>query len=350
MPGDPLRLRARFSVNPQHGPRLDASPAPDQASSSANVHRGAIVVDLHCDTLLEVAAKTRDIRNRSSDGAIDLPRLREGGMGAQVFAAFIHPKEAARGFARALELVSAFERLLVESPVALGKAMTAREVEALQGGDRIGAILAIENGSAIERDVANLEWLYRRGVRMMSLTWNQSNALADGALEVVHGGLTSFGRTVVARMQELGMVVDVSHLSPQSFWDVLAASHGPIIASHSNAAGLTPHPRNLTDDQLRAIADRAGVVGVNFYPVFLGRPTLDRVLDHMDYLVHVMGIDHVGLGSDFDGFTGQVQGLEDVSKLPNLTRGLLARGYPQEQIVKILGGNVLRVFHYVWGE
>ncbi len=322
----------------------------DQPLSGEEVHRGALVIDLHCDTLLEVAAKARDIRDYSSHGSIDLPRLRAGGMGTQVFAVFIHPREAARGFTRALELISAFERMLEESPRALSNVTSTRELTACHSEGRIGAILAVENGDALERDLANLDRLYRRGVRMMSLTWNQSNALADGALEVVHGGLTPFGQQVVAGMQERGMVIDVSHLSPQSFWDVLAASHGPLVASHSCAAGLTPHPRNLTDDQLQAMAQRGGVVGVNFFPVFLGQPTLERLLDQIEYLVKVMGVDHVGLGSDFDGFTGQVQGLEDVSKLPNLTAGLLGRGCTQEQIVKILGANVLRVFRQVWGQ
>ncbi len=325
------------------------SPAAVSASTAADLHRDTIVVDLHCDTLLEVQARKRDIRNRSARGAIDLPRLREGGMGAQVFAVFVHPQEAPRGFARALELITAFDRMIEENPRSLGRATTVAEITALHGEGRIGAVLAIENADALEHDLGNLERLYRRGVRMMSLTWNQSNPLADGALEQTHGGLTAFGRQVVARMQELGMVIDVSHLSPQSFWDVLAASHGPIVASHSSAAGLTPHPRNLTDAQLRAIAQRGGLVGVNFYPVLLGRPTLDRVLDHIDYLVKVMGVDHVGLGSDFDGFTGQVEGLEDISKLPRLTAGLLARGHSPEQVRKILGGNALRVFRQVWG-
>ncbi len=319
------------------------------ARQAQDLHRDAVVVDLHCDTLLEVQARVREIRDRSARGAIDLPRLREGGMGVQVFAAFVHPQEAPRGFARALELIGAFDRMLEENPRSLGRVTTATEIRTFHRGGKIGALLAIENGDAVGGDVANVEPLYRRGVRMMSLTWNQSNPLADGALEQKHGGLTPFGRKVVARMQELGMVIDVSHLSPQSFWDVLAASHGPIVASHSSAAGLTPHPRNLSDAQLRAIAARGGVVGVNFYPVFVGRPTLERVLDHIDYLVKIMGIDHVGLGSDFDGFTGQVQGLEDVSKLPNLTAGLVARGYTREQVLKILGGNALRVFAQVWG-
>jgi len=322
----------------------------DQPPAAVEVHRDAVVIDLHCDTLLEVAARTRNIGDSSPRGSIDLPRLRTGGVDAQVFAAFIHPKEATRGFARALELIGAFDRMLEENPEAFGRVTTPRDLTASNRDGRIGAILSIENGDALEGNLDNLERLHRRGVRMMSLTWNQSNALADGALEAVHGGLTAFGRRVVASMHERRMIVDVSHLSVQSFWDVLAVAQGPVVASHSCAAGLTPHPRNLTDEQLQAIAQLGGVVGVNFYPVFLGQPTLERLLDHIDHMVSVMGVDHVGLGSDFDGFTGHVQGLEDVSKLPSLTAGLIARGYGKEPVIKILGANVLRILAQVWGQ
>lgn len=327
-----------------------AQPISTSALSPDEIHREALVVDLHCDTLLDVTAKKRDIRERSTQGSIDLPRLREGGMTAQVFAAFIHPNESARGATRAFELIGAFDRVLEENGDTLGRVTHTWEIARLRGEGRIGAILSVENGDALEGTLDNLERLYAHGVRMMSLTWNASNALADGVQEEVHGGLTPLGRDVIAHMQALGMVVDVSHLSVKSFWDVLNAMHGPVIASHSSAAALNPHPRNLTDDQLKAIAQRGGVVGVNFYPLFLGQPTLERLLDHLDHLVEVMGDDHVGLGSDFDGFSGQVEGLEDVSKLPNLTIGLLRRGYAREAILKLLGGNVLRVFKRVWGD
>jgi membrane dipeptidase len=271
-------------------------------------------------------------------------------MAAQVFAAFIDPKESARGAARAFELIGAFDRILKENADILGRVIHAWEIATLRGEGRIGAILSIENGDALEGDLDNLERLYARGVRMMILTWNAINAYADGVQEEVHGGLTLLGRDLIAHMQALGMVVDVSHLSVKSFWDVFNAMHGPVVASHSSAASLNPHPRNLTDDQLKAIAQRGGVVGVNFYPLFLGQPTLERLLDHLDHLVETMGDQHVGLGSDFDGFPGQVVGLEDVSKLPNLTAGLRRRGYAREAILKLLGGNVLRVFKRIWGD
>lgn len=314
----------------------------------SSLHREATVVDLHSDTLLDVASGKRDISRRGTTGHIDLPRLREGGVDVQVFAAFIHPREAERGYARALELLDAFDRMVASYPDVLGRAVTFKDIEDLGHQGKVAAVLSIESGDAVQGNPANVDRLYRRGVRIMSLTWNNSTALADGALEQRHGGLTPVGRRVLARMAALGIVVDVSHLSEKSFWDVLEATRGPVVATHSNAAGLTPHVRNLTDEQLRALARRGGVVGVNYYPVFTGGPTLIHVLAHVDYLVKVMGADHVALGSDFDGFAQTVDGLEDVSRLPNLTAGLLARGYSRDDVKKILGGNALRVFREVW--
>ena len=317
--------------------------------SAAALHRDATVVDLHNDVMLEVLAHKRDIATRSPVGHSDLPRLREGGVDVQVFALFVHPKEAERGYARITDLLDAFDRFAAAHTGMVELATSVAEITRLEAAGRLAVVLAVENASALEGNPDRVEVLYRRGVRMMGLTWNNSNGLADGALEAHHGGLTPLGRQVLARMQELGVVVDVSHLSEQSFWNVLEATRGPIVATHSNAAGLTPHPRNLTDEQLRAIARRGGVVGVNFYPTFTGGASLARILDHLEYLVNVMGADHVALGSDFDGFTGRVNDLEDVSRLPNLTAGLLSRGHDAQTVKKILGGNALRVFKEVWG-
>ena len=315
----------------------------------AALHREAVIADLHSDTILDVASGKRDVAVRGSAGHIDLPRMRDGGVDVQVFALFVHPRFAGSGGRRVTELLDAFDGL-VHAQRTLAPATTVAAIEQAVRRGRIAAVLSVENGSALDGDPANLDRLYARGVRMLSLTWNQSNDLADGALEDVHGGLTPLGRRVLARMQELRMVIDVSHLSQRAFWAVLDATQGPIAATHSNAAGLTPHRRNLTDDQLRALARRGGVVGVNFYPAFTGGATVEHVLRHMDYLVKLIGADHVALGSDFDGFSETVAGLEDVSKLPALTAGLLARGYTPADVRKILGGNVLRLFRDVWGE
>jgi membrane dipeptidase len=302
----------------------------------AVLHRDAIVVDLHSDVILDVASGKRDIAVRGTAGHVDLPRLREGGVDVQVFAMFVH-------------LLDAFDRLARSQPTLA----PATSVEAIQRAvhlRRIAAVLSVENGSALDGDPANLGRLHARGVRILSLTWNQSNDLADGALEDAHGGLTPLGRRVLATMADLRMIVDVSHLSERAFWAVLDATRGPVMATHSDAAGLTPHRRNLTDDQLRALARRGSVVGVNYYPAFTGGSTIQHILAHLDYLVKIVGSDHVALGSDFDGFSQTIAGLEDVSKLPALTAGLLARGYAPDDVRKILGGNALRVFQTVWGK
>jgi len=308
----------------------------------------AVVVDLHCDTILDIHSGERRLDQRSAKGHIDLPRLKDGGVDVQVFAVYIAPKLAGRGPARARELIETFRGVMAANARQITHVTTVEGIERARREGKIAAVLSIENGDALGGDPKLLDEFYQHGVRMLGLTWNPSNALGDGALGRQHGGLTDLGRAVLRRMEELGMVVDVSHLSEGSFWDAVKATRGPIIASHSNAAALHQHPRNLTDEQLRAIAGRGGVVGVNFYAGFLGEATLPRVLDHIEYMVKVIGVDHVALGSDFDGIPQAPVGLEDASKMPNITAGLLSRGFTPEQIHKILGGNALRVFKQVW--
>ncbi len=317
--------------------------------ATLEVHRSALVVDLHCDTILDIQAGKRTLAQRSTEGHVDLPRLREGGVGAQVFAMFVAPRMTRRGQARVRELIQTFPGTVKASASEIAPVTTVDPIEQARREGKVAAILSIENGGdAVGGDPRGLDNLYREGVRMIGLTWNLSNPLGDGAPGRTHGGLTDAGRATLRRMEEMGIVVDVSHLSEASFWDAMKVTRGPIIASHSNASGLHPHPRTLTDDQLRVIAQRGGVVGVNFYAGFLGAASLEHVLAHIDYLVKVMGVDHVALGSDFDGIPQAPRGLEDVSKMPNLTAGLQRRGYTTEQIQKILGGNAIRVLREVW--
>ncbi|MDQ7828686.1 MAG: dipeptidase [Armatimonadota bacterium] len=307
------------------------------------------MVDLHADTLLDLAAGRRDLAGGGL-GHVDLPRLHQGGVTVQVFAAFVHPREALHGPARLAELLTAFQAALRRHAPAVAHVRTMADLEAAVGAGRVAAVVSVENlGDALAGREEAVADLVRAGVRMAGLTWNFPNPLADGALEQRHGGLTALGRRVVRRLEREGIVVDVSHLSEAAFWQVLEVTTGPVVASHSNAAAVHPHRRNLTDAQLRAIAARDGVVGVNFYPPFLGAPTLERVVAHIDHMAEVMGVRHVALGSDFDGITQVPAGLEEVSRLPNLTRALVDRGYAGEAVARILGQNALRVFRRVWG-
>lgn len=311
---------------------------------------GPLVVDLHCDTVLRWAARKGRLSARGRGGHVDLPRLRAGGVGVQVFALYVAPSFAPdRSYERAHALLHAFQAEAAVHRADLGIATSVGRARRLLGAGKIAAVLSIENGDAIEDDLSRLEEFYRAGVRMLSLTWNPSNRLADGAMEHRHGGLTAFGRRAVRRMQELGILVDVSHLSEQSFWDVHRITRGPIIASHSDAAALEPHPRNLSNAQIRALADRGGVIGINFYPGFLGEPTVERVVDHIGHMVRIGGVGCVAMGSDFDGIASTPRGLDDASKFPLLSRLLARRGYGPREIAQIMGGNALRVFRAVWG-
>jgi membrane dipeptidase len=215
---------------------------------------------------------------------------------------------------------------------------------------RIAAMLSIEGGEPLEGDLGVLRMLYRLGIRMIGLTWYYRNALADGLWEHrTKGGLTRFGVNVVEEMTCLGMIADVSHLTDEGFWDLLDVTANPVIASHSNARTVCASPRNLTDDQIKALAERGGVVGLNFSSrhVKEERATVKDLVDHVDHIVRLVGADYVGLGSDFDGTRTPPEGLEDASRHPNFTRELVERGYSDHEIQKMLGENHLRVFKKV---
>ncbi len=309
-----------------------------------------LVVDLHCDTVLRWYARKGSLRAAGRGGHIDLPKLRAGGVGVQVFALYVAPRFAPRrSHRRAQALLAAFNAQVAAHGSQIGVATSVAEIRRLQRAGKVAAVLSIENGDAIEDDIDLLAAFYAAGIRMMSLTWNPSNRLADGAMEHRHGGLTPFGRRVVGRMQELGIILDVSHLSEKSFWDAHRMTRGALVASHSDAADLEPHPRNLSNAQIRALADRGGVIGVNFYPRFLGEPTLARVVAHIDHMVRHGGAGCVAMGSDFDGISSTPRGLENASRFPAIARALRRRGYSPGQIARIMGGNALRVFRAVWG-
>ncbi len=309
-----------------------------------------LVVDLHCDTVLRWADGKATLDRRGRGGHIDLPRLRAGDVGVQVFALYVAPSFGPdRSHARARALLRTWREEMRRHRSGAGPATSVTQIRQLHRADKIAAVLSIENGDAIEDDLERIGAFWRAGVRMMSLTWNPSNRLADGAMEHRNGGLTPFGLRAVRRMQALRIIVDVSHLSEQSFWDVLRMTRGPIIASHSDAAAIQPHPRNLTNAQIHALAERGGVIGINFYPDFLGEPSLERVAVHIDHMIREGGVGCVAMGSDFDGIASTPRGLEDASRFPRLSRLLARRGYAPTEIAQVMGENALRVFREVWG-
>ncbi len=321
------------------------------------MHKECLVFDAHCDTLLEALTGKRRLGTRSEQGHLDLPRLKEGGVNVQIFALFVRPYYLPSGATReALRLIDTFYHELQDNQENLVLATRVADIEQAKEEGKVAAVLSLEGAEALEGDLALLRVFYRLGVRSVGLTWNLRNQAADGVDETrSSGGLTNFGLQLVQELNRLGLVIDVSHLAPRGVRDVLIASEAPLIASHSNAHALCPHRRNLTDEQLTGIAATGGVVGITFVPNLLdveeNNAHLERVLDHIEHVARVAGMDHVGLGSDFDGFfeTERVPGLEDVSQMPNLTAGLLQRGYKEEEVKKIMGGNFMRVFREIIG-
>lgn len=324
------------------------------------LHRETLVFDGHCDTLLAVVGRGEEpgrlLGERSGRGHLDLPRMREGGVGAQVFACYVRREYRHAGAAaEVLRLLDAFYREWEANAEHMALCTTAAEVESAHAQGKVAALLAIEGGEALEESLGTLRMFHRLGVRLLTLTWNFRNALADGLWAARSGGgLTEFGVEVVREMNRLGMVVDVAHLAPAGVNDVLEVSEAPVVASHANARALCDHPRNLTDAQLEGIAATGGLVGVSFVPNFIAEEgqgaSLERLADHIDHIVQVAGIDHVGLGSDWDGFSAekaQVEGLRDVTDLPALTAELCRRGYTAEEVRKVLGENWLRVWRTV---
>lgn len=329
-----------------------------------DLHARCVVFDGHCDTLLSIRDGARRLGERcqprpeggvTNSQHIDLPRLLEGGVTAQIFACFVRkpylPSDATN---EALRVIDAFYQALDENPDTLMLATTAADVERAKAEGKVAGVLSLEGAEALEGDLAMLRAFHRLGLRALGFTWNWRNQAADGLDESrTGGGLTEFGVEVVREANRLGVILDIAHLAPAGVRDVLALSEAPVVASHANARSLCDHRRNLTDEHMEGLAASGGLVAVTYVPSFLAQnsqdASLERVLDHVDYIVKVVGVDHVGLGSDFDGFNGVLPGLEDVSHLPALTAGLVARGYTDDDVAKILGGNYLRVFRQVAG-
>lgn len=318
------------------------------------LHRESFVVDAHCDTALRLAAgDSLTPGGGAAPGHVDLPRLRAGGVDLQVFALWVDADSRKHGrLRRCLELLDAVvaetERLRDDFRLVL----SARDIDDAAQAGQIGVLLSIEDGAALEGSLAALRAAYKLGVRALGLTWNGRNELGEGVGAAVGKGrgLTAFGRDVVREMNRLGMVVDVSHLSEAGFWDVMDVSTATVIASHSNARAICDHPRNLTDSQIKALAERGGVIGINFFPPFLrrdARASVEDIVRHIDYIVDLVGPEHVGFGSDYDGISTTPAGAEHVSRLPAVTEALLRRGYEDDDVRRILGNNFLRVFRQI---
>jgi len=367
---------------------------PDEAAR--RIQSGVLGFDTHNDTVQRVIYFNADLGKRSSEGMIDLPRLREGGIHVPFFALWVPTyykgSEAVR---RTLDLRDAMQGVLDKYPDQIELATSARDIERIVGQKKIAAVLTVEGGHQIADDLSVLRMYRRMGVLSMTLTHFRNNDWADSSTDKPeHNGLTDFGKQVVREMNAIGMIVDISHVSDKTFYDVLEVTTKPVIASHSSCRALSDVPRNMSDDMLRALARNGGVVGVNFSAAFLnqtdaenlkkkttqenaleptltgsalddyaakeyradyatthvGHATLDDAANCIDHIVKVAGIDHVGIGSDFDGIPDVPAGLEDVSKMPNLTAALLKRGYTEADIQKIMGGNLMRVLKAVVGE
>jgi membrane dipeptidase len=350
------------------------------------VHRSAILIDTHND----VTSRTVDgfaLGTRAADGHTDIPRLKEGGVTAVFFAAYVGAEYAKNGQSahRALQMIDTIRHDIAERyPNDFVFATTAADIVRAKKAHKMAALIGIEGGHAIEDDVRLLRDYYQLGVRYMTLTHVNTNGWADSSGDINdatvthHSGLTAAGRGVIAEMNRLGMMVDIAHVSDKTFQDVLEASNAPVLSSHSSCRALSNIPRNMTDDMIRAVAKKGGVIQLNFGCEFLSqksadsspygnpakfagqdkavvaeaekhivRATLDDLVAHIDHIKQIAGIDAVGLGSDFDGVTCTPIGLENNSQWPNLTRKLLERGYTAAEIRKIYGANLLRVMREV---
>lgn len=305
------------------------------------------VADGHCDSIGDYIQGKRSLKHNNEGGHWDLERAREGGLMLQIMACYIEndfkPSSATR---RGLELIHAAHQFISENPEKIMLVLSQKELRQLPHADKLGVLLSVEGGEILGESLFMLDIIYQLGVRALGLTWNQRNALADGAGERTHSRLTRLGESVIHRMNELGMVIDVSHLNEEGFYHVLELSDDPIIASHSCAYELCQHSRNLKNEQLKALSRNRGLIGVNFYPYFLnneGKANLNDVVRHISHIADIAGVDSIGLGSDFDGIDKAPDGLEHVGKYPDLAEALSQAGFSQSEIEQIFYKNFMRL-------
>lgn len=325
------------------------------------IHHEAIVVDSHLDTMMQIVDDQNWLPNQDIGGVTaleaDIPKLMEGGVDVGFFASYTkdHYGHPERSVSRTLALINALHWTADNNPDTFQLTSTSEEIATAVKEKKIAAVPAIEGAySMTEENAIELLHQYRDlGIRVIGFNWNTSNALGEGANEVYDdpaktpssGGLTDLGEEVIKEMNRLGMVVDVSHMSDQTFYDVLDTTDSPVLATHSGARSVRDHQRNLTDDQLKRLADNGGVIGIVYFPLFLTENEegyVEDIIDHIDHAVEIAGIDHVALGSDFDGAELPAD-MKDASETHKITESLLRRGYSEQDIKKILGENTLRV-------
>jgi membrane dipeptidase len=381
---------------------------PSVTPKAQAIHDSALVVDTHADTPQRFLDEAFDIGSTDANdvGHVSLEKARRGNLGAEFFSIWVDPETNQGHFAQhTFDLIDSVYEQAAQHPDRMMMAFSVADIERARQQHKLAALMGIEGGHSIENDIHLLRDYYRLGVRYMTLSWSNTNEWADSSGDINdskvqhHNGLTDFGKQVVAEMNRMGMIIDISHVADKTFFDVIATTKAPVIASHSSARALVNAPRNMTDDMLRAVAKNGGVVQVNFFSGFLdedyrkgmeaqskdqaaairkyvddlkaqGKPVnyieinrIDRewmakiprppfhvLIDHIDHVGKIAGVDHVGLGSDFDGVSGATpQGMDSAADLPKITQALLDRGYSADDIKKILGGNLLRVFRQVEG-
>ncbi len=376
------------------------------SAKARSIHNSALIVDTHADTPQRFLDENFDIGSTDPNdiGHISLDKARRGNLGAEFFSIWVEPETNQGHFAQhTFDLIDSVYEQAARHPDRMMMAFSVADIERAHQQHKLAALMGIEGGHSIENDIHLLRDYYRLGVRYMTLSWSNTNEWADSSGDVDdpkvqhHNGLTDFGKQIVLEMNRLGMMVDISHVADKTFWDTIATTKAPVIASHSSARALVNAPRNMTDDMLRAVAKNGGVVQVNFFNGFIDqnywdasraqrkeqeaavkvyveqmkgegkavryvdidridrewtakipRPPLKSLIDHIDHIAKVAGVDHVGLGSDFDGVSGATpQGIDSAADLPKITQALVDRGYSAEDIHKILGGNLLLVFREV---
>jgi len=304
------------------------------------------IVDGHCDTLTALLKQNRTFDEKSASGQLDLPRMRMSGINVQFFAAFIAPKYKDIALKRCLQLIDVFYAQILQNHSNIELALNVEDIFQVTRTGKIAALLSVEGGEALSGDLALLRTFYRLGVRSVTLTWNGRNELGDGLGEgIAAGGLSVFGRSVVQAMNELGMLIDVAHLSTKGFWHVAETSSAPFAVTHANCRAVCDHIRNLDDAQIEYLAKHGGIIGLTFVPEFVDKhnPCLETFIQHIDHIASRFGADCIGLGSDFDGMDQVTPGLHDATCVQRLADELIKRDYSDEQINGIMGGNWLRL-------